>query len=96
VLSYIRLLSAELEYPGQFPAGEVLVGYASTQFPQFPLTPPEADVFVSGELWAEALGRSSYCCIDGDYAGTAHKCSWPPASLFCHALVQLITCQGTR
>jgi hypothetical protein len=46
--SYIRLLSAELEYPGQFPAGDVLVGYASTQLPQFPLTPPEADAFVSG------------------------------------------------
>jgi hypothetical protein len=47
--AYIRLLSAELEYPAQFPAGDVLVGYASTQLPQFPLTPPEADAFVSGE-----------------------------------------------
>jgi hypothetical protein len=52
--AYIRLLSAELEYPGQFPASDVLVGYASAQFPQFPLTPPEADAFVSGEL---GIGR---------------------------------------
>lgn len=52
ITCYIRLLSAELEYPGQFQtqhAGEVLVGYASTAFPQFPLTPPEADAFVSGD-----------------------------------------------
>jgi hypothetical protein len=36
---------------------DVLVGYASTQLPQLPLTPPEADAFVSGEgcntVWSE-------------------------------------------
>jgi hypothetical protein len=60
--AYIRLLSAELEYPGQFPAGDVLVGYASTQLPQFPLTPPEADAFVSGKA-------SGTCCATQGMVG---------------------------